>query len=275
MSAPAQEIASAGAPSASCTSKCNAIASRGGEQQAPLAFFAMKGAGDQLKPAHAIFDLDGTLVDSKRDLAEAVNATRAYMGSGPFANDLIYSYVGNGVPLLVRRALGSEASEADFQKALAYFLPWYRDHALVHTRLYAGVRESLERLRSARVHLAVLTNKPTDTSLAILEGLGVSHFFFRVYGGDSFPQTKPDPVGIHALLAESRVPRSRTVLVGDSAVDVRTARNAQIRVYGVSYGFAPQSLIADPPDLLFDSMLSLTERLLENDAPCPQTPNLG
>ena len=75
-------------------------------------------------------------------------------------------------------------------------------------------------------------------------------------------------MGIHALLAESRVPRSRTVLVGDSAVDVRTARNAQIPVYGVSYGFAPQSLIADPPDLLFDSMLSLTERLLENDAPC-------
>ena len=146
-----------------------------------------------MKPALAIFDLDGTLVDSKRDLAEAVNATRAYMENGPLANELIYSYVGNGVPLLVRRALGSETSEADFQKALAYFFPWYRDHALVHTCLYAGVRESLERLRSARVRLAVLTNKPTDTSLAILEGLGVSHFFFRVYGGDSFPQTKPDP----------------------------------------------------------------------------------
>ena len=192
-----------------------------------------------MKPALAIFDLDGTLVDSKRDLAEAVNATRAYMGSGPLANDLIYSYVGNGVPLLVRRALGSKTSEADFQKALAYFLPWYRVHALVHTCLYAGVRESLERLRSARVRLAVLTNEPTDTSLAILEGLGVSHFFFRVCGGDSFPQTKPYPVGIHVLLAESRVPRSRTVLVGDSAVDVRTARNAEIPIYRVSYGFAP------------------------------------
>ena len=226
-----------------------------------------------MKPALVIFDLDGTLVDSKRDLAEAINSTRAYMGRGPLPNDLIYSYVGDGVSLLVRRALGPETLEAEFQKALAYFLPWYRDHALVHTCLYAGVRESLERLRSAGARLAVLTNKPTDTSRAILKGLGVSDFFFRVYGGDSFHERKPDPVGINALLAESRVPRGVTVLVGDSAVDVRTARNAEIPVYCVSYGFAPQSLIADPPDLLFDSMLSLTERLLENGALVPQTPN--
>ena len=133
-----------------------------------------------MKPELVIFDLDGTLVDSKRDLAEAVNTTRAYMGRGPLPNELIYSYVGNGVPLLVRRALGTETSEADFEKALAYFLPWYRDHALIYTCLYPGVRESLVRLRSAGARLAVLTNKPTHTSLAILEGLGVSEFFFRV-----------------------------------------------------------------------------------------------
>ncbi|HME32814.1 MAG TPA: HAD-IA family hydrolase, partial [Terriglobales bacterium] len=163
----------------------------------------------------------------------------------------------------------------DIQKALVYFLSWYRDHALVYTCLYASVRESLERLRSASVRLAVLTNKPTDISRAILKGLGVSDFFFRVYGGDSFHERKPDPVGINALLAESRVTRSVTVLVGDSAVDVRTARNAEISIYCVSYGFAPQSLIADPPDLLFDSMLSVTERLLENDALVPQIPNLA
>jgi phosphoglycolate phosphatase len=235
--------------------------------------FKSTGEGDQLKPALAIFDLDGTLVDSKRDLANAVNATRAYMGRGPLPNDLIYSYVGNGVSVLVRRALGSETSEPDFQKALAYFLSWYRDHALVHTCLYAGVLESLERLRSARVRLAVLTNKPTDTSCAILKRLGVSQYFFRVYGGDSFHEKKPDPVGINALLAESRVPRSVTVLVGDSAVDVRTARNAEIPIYGVSYGFAPQSLIADPPDLLFDSMLGVVECLLEDDALVPRTPS--
>ena len=226
-----------------------------------------------MKPALVIFDLDGTLVDSKRDLAEAVNSTLAHMGRAPLPNDLIYSHVGNGVHHLVRQALGSETSEGDIQRALAYFLPWYRNHALVHTCLYAGVHESLERLRSAGARLAVLTNKPTDTSRAILNGLGVSDFFFRVYGGDSFHERKPDPVGINALVAESRVPRSVTVLVGDSAVDVRTARNAEIPVYCVSYGFAPQSLIADPPDLLFDSMLSLTERLLESRALMPQTPN--
>lgn len=226
-----------------------------------------------MKPALVIFDLDGTLVDSKLDLAEAVNSTRAYMRRAALPNDLIYSYVGNGVHHLVRQALGAETSEADIQKALAYFLPWYRNHALVHTCLYAGVRESLERLRSAGARLAVLTNKPADTSRAILNGLGVSDFFFRVYGGDSFLERKPDPVGITALLAESRVPRSVTVLVGDSGVDVRTARNAKIPVYCVSYGFAPQSLIADPPDLLFDNMLSLTERLLEDSGIAPPTPS--
>ena len=219
--------------------------------------------GGCLKPELVIFDLDGTLVDSKRDLAEAVNTTRAYMGRGPLPNELIYSYVGNGVPLLVRRALGTETSEADFEKALAYFLPWYRDHALIYTCLYPGVRESLERLRSAGARLAVLTNKPTHTSRAILEGLGVSEFFFRVYGGDSFHETKPDPVGVTALLAESGAPRTASFFVGDSAVDVRTARNSGISVFCVSYGFAPQSLVADPPDLLFDSMRNLTERLLD------------
>lgn len=226
-----------------------------------------------MKPALVVFDLDGTLVDSRRDLAEAVNATRTHMGRGPLPNDLIYSYVGNGLAFLLRRALGTEMLEADFQKALAYLLPWYRKHALVHTCLYAGVRESLERLRSAGARLGVLTNKPTDISHAILKGLGVSDFFFRVYGGDSFHERKPDPVGINALLAECRVPRGATVLVGDSAVDVRAARNAEIPVYCVSYGFAPQSLIADPPDLLFDNMLSLTEHLLENGVLVPQTPN--
>ena len=109
-----------------------------------------------------IFDLDGTLIDSRLDLAQAVNAARAHMGMPPLENDLVCSYVGNGAPVLIRRAIGEQASEAEVQTALEFFLQYYRDHALDHTTLYPGVRESLDRLRAAGKRMAVLTNKPVE-----------------------------------------------------------------------------------------------------------------
>jgi phosphoglycolate phosphatase len=209
-----------------------------------------------------IFDLDGTLIDSKLDLAHAVNATRAHMGLEPLDFELIYSYVGNGAPVLIRRALGPDAGEAQVEHALEYFLAWYGDHKLDNTCLYPGVRDALDRLKAAGVSMAVLTNKPVRVSRAIVEGLGVGGHFFRVYGGNSFPEKKPHPMGVDKLMEESGAERAHTLVVGDSGVDVRTARNACVPVYGVTYGFAPESFEADPPDLRFDGMVALADHVL-------------
>src|SRR4051812_47703521 len=107
-----------------------------------------------------IFDLDGTLIDSRLDLANAVNATRRHMGMEALSNERVYSYVGNGAPVLIRRALGDEATEAQVQEALEYFLEYYGAHDLDFTALYPGVKEALDRFRDAGKRLAVLTNKP-------------------------------------------------------------------------------------------------------------------
>jgi phosphoglycolate phosphatase len=199
-----------------------------------------------------IFDLDGTLIDSKLDLAVAVNAARAHMGLAPLENDLVDSYVGDGAPVLMRRALGPEASDEDVQRSLEFFLSYYREHKLDYTTLYPGVAETLDQLRDRGFKMAVLTNKPVGISQAILDGLGVGERFFRVYGGGSFEQKKPDPAGVEKLLAEAGAGRDEALMVGDSAVDVRTARNAGIRCCGVTYGFQPETLVTEPPDILID-----------------------
>jgi phosphoglycolate phosphatase len=201
-----------------------------------------------------IFDLDGTLIDSKLDLATAVNATREHLGLPPIDIQVVSSYVGNGAPVLMRKALGPDFSEDEVQKALEYFLAYYRKHMLDYTTLYPGGRECLERLRAEGVRLSVLTNKPVRFSSDILAGLGVREYFFRVYGGNSFEKKKPDPVGVEILLSEAGTRKERTLMVGDSGVDVKTARNAGIQVCGVTYGFQPESLAEEPPDVLADSL---------------------
>jgi phosphoglycolate phosphatase len=209
-----------------------------------------------------IFDLDGTLIDSKLDLVHSVNAARGLMNLGPISEELVSSYVGNGAPILMRRALGLEASEADVRRALEYFLGYYRAHMLDNTRLYPGVREALDRLHEADAKMAVLTNKPVRFSRELVKGLGLQQHFFQVYGGNSFEQKKPDPIGIERLLGESGVARERTIMVGDSGVDIRTARNAQVTACGVSYGFQPESFLEDPPDIVVDNMTELADYVL-------------
>jgi len=209
-----------------------------------------------------IFDLDGTLIDSKLDLVHSVNAARAHMGLTPISSELIATYVGSGAPVLMRRALGPEASEADVQRALRYFLDYYRDHMLDNTYLYPGVRDALDRMHNAGARMAVLTNKPVRFSQALVEGLGLHDHFFRVYGGNSFDQKKPDPIGIHKLIEETGAPKERTIMVGDSNVDIRTARNAQVLACGVTYGFQPETFEQDPPDLMVDDMQQLADYVL-------------
>lgn len=213
-----------------------------------------------------IFDLDGTLIDSKLDLARSVNAARGHMGLAPLENERVYSYVGNGAPVLIRRALGADASEDDVNRALAFFLSYYRDHMLEATTLYPGVQEALDRLAGAGVGMAVLTNKPVRFSQGIIAGLGLESYFFRVYGGNSFEQKKPDPVGVDTLLGETHVPRARAMMVGDSGVDIRTARSAGIMACGVSWGFQPETFEEDPPDLLIDDLRDLAGLVLRANA---------
>jgi len=206
-----------------------------------------------------IFDLDGTLVDSKRDLIHSVNAARGLMNLAPISDELVASYIGNGAPMLMRRALGSGASEEDVRRALDFFLGYYRDHMLDNTRLYPSVKEALDRLLDSGARMAVLTNKPVRFSQAIIEGLGLGRHFFQIYGGNSFEQKKPDPIGIETLLGECGAARERTMMVGDSSVDIQTARNAQVKSCGVTYGFQPETLQTVPPDLLVDRMEELAD----------------
>jgi phosphoglycolate phosphatase len=213
-----------------------------------------------------VFDLDGTLIDSKMDLALSVNATRAHMGMGPLEIGLVSTYVGNGAPVLIRRALGDHATEAQIEEALEFFLEHYREHKLDCTRLYPGVKESLDRLHAAGKFLAVLTNKPVAVSRAIVDGLGVGAHFFRVYGGNSFEFKKPHPIGLETLLSEAGVDRARAMMVGDSSVDIQTARNGGVRSCGVTYGFAPESLRDPAPDLLVDRMEELADWVLAGAA---------
>ncbi len=209
-----------------------------------------------------IFDLDGTLIDSRLDLANAVNATRAEMGKPPLEHSLVFSYVGNGAPVLIRKAMGPEAPDADVQRALDFFLTYYRDHAVDDTRLYPGVRESLERLHGAGKRLAVLTNKPVRISEAIMDAMGLTPLLFRIYGGNSFEQKKPHRIGVDSLREEAGAGAESTWMVGDSIVDMRTARNAGVMSCGVTYGFQPETLQECPPDLLVDRMEDFADRIL-------------
>lgn len=197
-----------------------------------------------------IFDLDGTLIDSSKDLAISMNATREHFGMPPLDPALIYSYVGQGAAVLIRRALGPEASEEMVQRGLKFFLKFYRAHALEHTELYPGIRESIGELSANGHKLAVLTNKPARISFDIVGALGLDQHFLRVYGGDSFLSKKPDPIGIKTLMEDAQAGPSETLMVGDSGVDVQTARNAGVRSCGVAWGFQPEAFEIDTPDVI-------------------------
>ena len=204
-----------------------------------------------------IFDLDGTLIDSKLDLAHSVNAMLSHTGREQLPHELIFSYVGNGAPVLVRRALGPQASDAEHAAALEFFLAYYRAHKLDYTTLYPGVREGLAALTDAGHISAILTNKPVRISIEIIHELGLGHHFLRIYGGNSFETKKPDPVGVHTLLQETGVSKELALFIGDSSVDIETARNAGIASCGLTYGFKPESLGDCPPDHLIDNFLDL------------------
>jgi phosphoglycolate phosphatase len=202
-----------------------------------------------------IFDLDGTLIDSRLDLIHSVNAMLRHFNHPELPGEVVASYVGDGAPMLVRRALGDPEDEEFFKNALEFFLGYYREHKLDHTRVYEGIPEALRLIQAngSERKMAVLSNKPVNPTRAIVDALGLGSFFFRVYGGNSFETKKPDPLGVETLLQEAGTARENAMIVGDSSIDVLTGRNAGIATCGVTYGFAPHTLCVAPPDVTVDS----------------------
>ena len=184
-----------------------------------------------------VFDLDGTLIDSRRDLADSANALIEERGGTPLPVDEIAAMVGEGAALLVRRALtAASVRRQDLPAALQRFLELYDERLLVHTRLYDGTFEALATL-AAQVPLALLTNKPQHPTERILEGLEIRQFFRWVIGGDTAHGRKPDPAGLIHLMRQADAAPAASTMVGDSAIDLRTARAAGIRACLVRYGF--------------------------------------
>ena len=213
-------------------------------------------------PRLIVFDLDGTLIDSRIDLCNSVNATLTHLGKPELPEAVIASYIGDGVSMLVRRALGDPEGDVHDEQyvteAITFFLSYYRIHKLDYTYVYPGVIESLEAIRAAHpdILMAVLTNKPVNPSRDICAHFGLSRFFFQNYGGNSFHTKKPDPHGLLSLIAEASeiagktIPPAQTIMVGDTDIDVLTARNCGARSIGCTFGLKPHSLEDAPPDHL-------------------------
>jgi phosphoglycolate phosphatase len=214
-----------------------------------------------------IFDLDGTLIDSRLDLVHSVNAALRHINRPELPDDVIASYVGDGAPVLIQRALGPEAvDEALIRKGLEFFLSYYREHKLDHTTVYPGIQEALAAIQNSGNgvprKMAVLSNKPVNPSRAIVEALGLGRYFTQVYGGNSFATKKPDPEGALRLVSESGVRPEQAAIVGDSHVDIRTGRNAGLWTVAVKYGFAPHTLEVESPDIEVDTPQELTKVFL-------------
>ena len=206
-----------------------------------------------------VFDLDGTLVDSKLDLAHSVNHALRAFGLPALPNETVYSYVGNGASMLIRRSVGSEGEEI-FPRVLGTFLAHYREHLLDTTAPYPGVRESLE-AHSGEFEMAVLTNKPIDMTRAILAGLSLSRHFVDVRGGDSFGTKKPHPEGLLRIMTQRGIPPAETIMVGDSVNDILAGQGAGAGTCGVTYGFGTEGFDAQPPDFTIDRFPELFRRI--------------
>ncbi|MDW5264336.1 MULTISPECIES: HAD family hydrolase [Acidobacteriaceae] len=212
------------------------------------------------RPRLIVFDLDGTLIDSSVDLCNSINAALAHFNKPPLPDAVIAGYIGDGASMLVRRALGDPEGDLHDEEyvaeVLTYFLDYYRIHKLDFTYVYPGVLSALEAIRAAwpETLMAVLTNKPVNPSRDICAHFGLSRFFFQNYGGNSFHTKKPDPHGLETLIAEASaiagqtITPAQTIMVGDSHVDILTARNAGAQSIGCTFGLAPQSLVTTPPD---------------------------
>jgi phosphoglycolate phosphatase len=210
-----------------------------------------------------IFDLDGTLVDSVGDLAAAVNLTRAEFGLGPVSVQTVGGYVGDGIRVLMARALQDKPG-ADLDRAVRLQKEFYLAHLCDLTRPYPGVPEGLERLRTAGHALALATNKPTDVTETLLEKLGLRARFAAVYGGGSVPELKPHPAMLEAIMGRLGFGPGATWMVGDNRTDLEAARRAGVRSVLMSYGIGEPG--PEKPDLVFETFADFTDYMMRGDS---------
>ncbi len=197
----------------------------------------------QLVFEHIVFDLDGTLIDSRADLSAAVNHVLRMFDLPELPLETVCQYVGEGARVLVQRAIGP-AEYGRLDEALNAFLAYYGAHLLDRTRPYDGILEMVAALGDRGVVLSVLTNKPAAMSRTILDGLGQLSHFAAIVGGDSLAARKPDAAGVEYLLSVTGASRKSTLLVGDSLTDLATARAAAVAFCGVAWGLRHADLVA-------------------------------
>lgn len=202
-----------------------------------------------------VFDLDGTLVETREDIAKSINAALRQSGLPEHPMDKIVRFVGDGASKLVERAAGAGQTNTIRETVLDDFLQHYGSHCTDLCHCYPDVPDVLEQLSS--LPLGVLTNKPLEPSMKILKSLGIEKYFSSVIGGDSEFGRKPDTAGILSLMESAKATPARTLLVGDTSVDVLTARQAGCDIAGVQYGFRPEDFPANPPDYLLDTFKQL------------------
>ena len=207
-----------------------------------------------------VFDLDGTLVDSVADIAAGVNFALARLGLGAVAPERVQAFVGDGTRRLLRRALllfKQDVSDEEVKEAVRLHLEYYLAHLCDHTTLYPHVRETLPSLPGVKT---VVTNKPTDASVRILETLGVAHHFSAVCGADAFPRSKPDPAPVLAMVHRFQADPRRTLVVGDGPQDIEAGKRAGARTCAVAYGFrGPEVLRPLAPDYLISDFAELRD----------------
>ncbi|MBI4430371.1 MAG: HAD-IA family hydrolase [Candidatus Omnitrophica bacterium] len=216
----------------------------------------MKTAGISQLLELIVFDLDGTLIDSKWDIADSVNYTLETMGLKPLPVETVASFIGKGVKNLLMQSLGAKA-HAKFDSALKVFRRHYGEHCLDRTRLYPGAEEMLESLDGLKK--AIVTNKPGVFTETILKGLGISGYFDMVLGGDEVPRKKPSPEPIYILLKKFRAVPTKLLITGDSPMDIQMGKAAGIRTCAVGYGYgAKEDLEAEKPDFFISHLKELT-----------------
>ena len=202
-----------------------------------------------------IFDLDGTLVDTRQDITNSVNYARKMLGLPALDVDTVIKHVGNGVKKLMERSL-PENQRDKVQEAVSHFREHYKDHALVYSRLYPGVKETLSHFQNKK--LAIISNKPEEFSRHVLKGLNVDNYFDLILGGDSLPVMKPNPEPILRVLDDVKVVPDKAVMVGDGIPDIEAGKRAQVLTCAVSYGFRKKEiLLAVKPDFMVNDILEL------------------
>ena len=194
----------------------------------------------------AVFDLDGTLVDSAPDIHAALDRLMALRRLPGFARAEVVGMIGDGVRVLLERAFAARGLVLD-EDGFAHFMADYEANAAVLTRPFDGIPELLRGLGDAGWRLAVCTNKPVVAARVLLSGLGLDHHFSALGGGDSFPMRKPDPGHLRATLAAAGVNAEGAVMIGDHANDMLAARGAGVRAIFAGWGYGPHSMAGDAP----------------------------